>query len=118
MKDLIAVVGKDPFCLGYSVLLRGTTDEGRRQIGDYVALVDHNPGEVIRPTFGLSEDAAQALMDNLYSLGLRPSEDAARPKTMEAVSAHLLDVQRQRDAMQAELARVLRHLMLQDARRK
>ena len=47
----------------------------------------------IRPTFTLSEQAAQILMDELWSAGVRPSDYGAEGQ-IEAMKAHLEDMRR------------------------
>ena len=44
------------------------------------------------PTFELAVDAAQALMDSLWDLGLRPSEGTGSAGSLKATQNHLADM--------------------------
>ena len=44
------------------------------------------------PSFSLSTDAAQVLMDDLWNVGIRPTEGAGSAGAMRAVERHLEDM--------------------------
>ena len=46
------------------------------------------------PTFSLSQDEAQILMDQLWDVGLRPSEGSGSAGAMAATQKHLEDMRR------------------------
>lgn len=52
------------------------------------------PGERTEPTFSLSDDRSQNLMDALWGAGFRPSEGTGSAGAMAAVQAHLADMRR------------------------
>ncbi len=53
-----------------------------------------DPGKMIgEPTFRLSNHAAQALMDELWQCGLRPSEGTGSAGSLAATERHLKDMQ-------------------------
>jgi hypothetical protein len=47
---------------------------------------------VVDPSFQLSNDAAQTLMDDLWNAGLRPTEGAGSAGALRAVERHLEDM--------------------------
>lgn len=49
------------------------------------------PGTRLKPTFELSIDAAQRLMDGLWSCGLRPTEGSGSAGMLAATERHLED---------------------------
>lgn len=53
---------------------------------------EHNRGEEVQPTALLTEEAAQVLMDDLYSAGLRPTEGKVSDRTLAAQTDHLKDL--------------------------
>ncbi len=56
---------------------------------------EYGPNEVIEePTFTLSREAAQLLLDNLWRAGFRPRENRDRGGVVEAMAAHLADMRR------------------------
>lgn len=46
----------------------------------------------VRPTFTLSQDEAQALMDELWNAGLRPTEGRGSAGSLAATERHLDDM--------------------------
>ena len=50
-----------------------------------------NEGEELRPTFSFRNDQVQALMDELYRIGFRPTEQGTKGE-LEAVKFHLNDM--------------------------
>ena len=53
-----------------------------------------NQGISIEPTFSLSVEAAQILMDDLWQAGIRPTEGAGSAGAMAAVKYHLEDMRK------------------------
>ena len=53
-----------------------------------------NELEIRHPTFCLSRDAAQTLMDDLWACGLRPTEGTGSAGALAAVERHIKDLQR------------------------
>ncbi len=49
---------------------------------------------VVEPTFSLTHEAAQTLMDDLWHAGLRPTEGTGSAGALAATQAHLKDMQR------------------------
>ena len=83
---------KVEFCvLGRTI---GPTD-GRRyaQVTNLVfkTVEDEGGASPLEPTFALSRENVQALMDELWRIGLRPTE-AKAPGELEATKAHLRDM--------------------------
>lgn len=51
-------------------------------------------GRVIEPSFSLSPEDAQALMDDLWNCGLRPSEGSGSVGALAATQRHLEDMRK------------------------
>lgn len=52
----------------------------------------HQPGQFEEPAFRLDKDAAQELMDSLWSAGIRPVEGAGSAGQRAALDSHLADM--------------------------
>lgn len=77
-------------------LLKLKKPGGVTMIGQPVTMVEH-PGEGgfrshVKPSFTLSYDAAQELMDALYSAGIRPRQARDHATTVDAINKHLTDM--------------------------
>ena len=61
-----------------------------------LTLTAAEPGDVVdNPTFSLKYDEVQALVDQLYQCGYRPSKGVADPSAaLDAVRSHLEDMRR------------------------
>lgn len=57
------------------------------------AVPEHECVETV-PALSLSRDDAQALMDELFATGIRPSEGSGSTGQLAAVQAHLKDMQK------------------------
>jgi hypothetical protein len=75
---------------------------------DIYDTADAKAGMVMDPRYRLSERDAQALFDDLYHAGLRPSETRSAAGRVEATEKHLDHVSRLLDQC---LPVVLRHAM-------
>jgi len=63
-------------------------------IGLPLTMQRREPGTYItEPTFDLTGDAAQTLMDDLWHCGFRPSEGAGSAGSLAATERHLKDMQ-------------------------
>lgn len=65
-------------------------------VGWPVSFVDAQDAgkEIAEPTFSLTLDAAQELMDGLWQCGIRPSEGSGSAGALAATERHLRDLQR------------------------
>ena len=61
-------------------------------IGIDIILAHHEPGAICEPTLKLKKKEAQALMDNLWQCGLRPSEGTGSAGSLRATEKHLEDM--------------------------
>ena len=72
--------------------------EGEREwrVNGPLTLTAAEPGDVVdNPTFSLKYDEVQALVDQLYQCGYRPSKGVADPSAaLDAVRYHLEDMRR------------------------
>ena len=72
--------------------------EGEREwrVNGPLTLTAAEPGDVVdNPTFSLKYDEVQALVDQLYQCGYRPSKGVADPSAaLDAVRSHLEDMRR------------------------
>ena len=77
------------FCLvGRSI---GPNDERRHYMATNITFEPIGEGQLMEPTFKLRRDQVQALMDELYRIGVRPSEQGTAGE-LEATKAHLKDM--------------------------
>lgn len=80
---------RTPFCLlGRSI---GPRNERRQFMATNVTFEPVEEGQLLQPTFKLRRDQVQALMDELYRIGVRPSEQGTAGE-LEATKAHLKDM--------------------------
>ena len=59
-----------------------------------LTFVKGTPGEEAEPTFRLSHDRAQMLIDELWGCGLRPSEGTGSAGSLKATERHLEDMRK------------------------
>lgn len=97
MKPLINFVGVQPsdaFGSGFKLWL-AFKERGSTQVPIIAGMTDVLQGsEVPEPVAMLDAEGAQRLMDQLYGLGVRPTEAAGSAGATAAVQAHLKDLQR------------------------
>jgi len=80
---------KTAFCVvGKSI---GPNAERRHYMATNITFVPVEEGQALEPTFTLRRDQAQALMDELYRVGVRPSEQGTAGE-LAATKAHLKDM--------------------------
>lgn len=71
-----------------------TKSGNRVSVAQPLVLKDLEPGGVVcEPTFSLSNQSAQDLIDELWRCGLRPSEGAGSAGSLAATERHLKDMQ-------------------------
>ena len=81
--------GKVSFCLlGQPP---GDNDTRRYHMATNVTFEPIAEGETLQPTFSLRRDQVQALMDELYRIGVRPTEQGTAGE-LEATKSHLKDM--------------------------
>ena len=56
--------------------------------------VELQPGEIAEPMLTIQQEDAQLLMDELWSVGLRPSEGTGSAGSLAATERHLRDMQK------------------------
>ena len=87
--------GRNWCCNSVALLIEETTplnNSGRRRVVTGFTTEDvHDDGLSIQPSLELTDIAAQKLMDNLWALGIRPTEKAG-PEAVEAIKRHLDDM--------------------------
>jgi hypothetical protein len=94
MSDLRLRAVPAPLWGGIECLL--TEDEGRR-VGQHVVMCELTPEDERRhfePTFAMSIQAAQMLMNDLWTCGIRPSNGQGSTGQLDAVQSHLEDMRR------------------------
>lgn len=69
-------------------------DSGRRSFIEPLAFTDISPGQKINEFARLTEGDAQQLMDELWNVGLRPSQGKGSAGQLEATRAHLEDMRK------------------------
>lgn len=68
--------------------------DGRVAVGRSITMQTIEEGEALgEPTFALRHDEAQAMMDELWRVGLRPTEGTGSAGSLAATERHLKDMQ-------------------------
>lgn len=65
-----------------------------QDVGTNIVMTRPDPGTVREPTFTVSMDAAQTLMDDLWNAGLRPTEGTGSAGALAATERHLADMRK------------------------
>lgn len=81
------------FCI-FGKIFQGGDGKPVRMVGTDITMTTHDEFSPISPTFRLGKTEAQALMDNLWDCGLRPSEGSGSAGAMAATQKHLEDMRR------------------------
>ncbi len=77
------------------IVLADKREKGYAYVTDLIITYDeNNHGRVIDPTFKLSYEDAQQLMDDLWQCGLRPSEGTGSAGALAATQEHLDDMRK------------------------
>ena len=90
-RDILILAQKEPFRRGISLVI---TTRGYDQIARPVEMVPVEQREAMVPAVTISEEAAQKLMDELWTCGLRPSEGSGSAGMLAATQRHLADMQK------------------------
>lgn len=75
-------------------LLVHRDEHGHRSTVRTLELTKMEPGECAVPTGRIDRTAAQVLMDDLWSAGIRPTEGAGTAGAMRATERHLDDMRK------------------------
>lgn len=95
MNDMRAMARKANWSGEVEILVMEKRERGFAYAEQVVMYYDpDNPGRIIEPTFKLSYDAAQQLMDDLWQAGLRPSEGSGSAGALAATQKHLEDMRK------------------------
>jgi hypothetical protein len=68
------------------------SEDRKSRVKEIIIEEIESPFLVPEPSFQLSNDAAQTLMDDLWNAGIRPTEGAGSAGAMRAVERHLEDM--------------------------
>lgn len=77
-----------------AVMLYVINGDGSRSIASPLTFTNHQPGNYVEPTMRLQEEEAQRLMDELWSVGLRPAGGKGSAGQLAATERHLEDMRR------------------------
>ena len=69
-------------------------DDRTRSVATNITFENMTEGAIYEPTLHIGLMEAQALMDSLWSCGLRPTEGKGSAGQLSATEAHLKDMQR------------------------
>jgi hypothetical protein len=83
-----------PWTGGIEFLLTEKMQDGRRAIATKITMEVQEDGYLVEPSFRLSHEDAQALMDELWNCGLRPTEGTGSAGALAATQKHLEDMRR------------------------
>ena len=89
--EIRAICG--PWHDGVEFLIRDFSGS-KRAVVKNITLENVEPGEFQAPTLMLTKTAAQVLMDDLWSSGLRPTEGSGSAGSLRATEKHLDDMRR------------------------
>jgi len=90
--------GREPFWRETRFWYKHTSFSPERTRVSYaqrLTLVEQNPedqGTEVEPVFSLKDEQAQNLMDELWRVGLRPSEGSGSAGSLAATERHLADM--------------------------
>lgn len=68
--------------------------DGKRFVGEKIEIRDVDEGELVEPMLRIGRDKAQALMDDLWRCGLRPTEGSGSAGSLAATEKHLKDMRK------------------------
>src|SRR3990167_9530168 len=68
-------------------------DRENRGVATQITFETYDEAVIDRPTFSMSRDHAQTLMDDLWNCGLRPTEGSGSAGSLKATENHLSDMQ-------------------------
>lgn len=96
-RKLKFIISRDSFSFdrAYAVRVGVETSNGRlavMQPAEFKVLTDEEAGMEMRPAMMISRDDCQALMDELWHVGIRPSEGTGSAGSLAATQAHLNDM--------------------------
>lgn len=101
INKITPIVFRQPWEEKYSVILRGVKEtEGGQTVLGYAEPIlfrsrkPEEDGQLVAPAIQLTKDEAQALMDQLWSCGLRPTEGSGGAGSLAATERHLADMQK------------------------
>jgi hypothetical protein len=77
-----------------SVELYIATEDKKTRVKEVILERVEDVGMAYEPSFYLSTEAAQTLMDDLWQAGLRPTEGTGSAGALRAVERHLEDMRR------------------------
>lgn len=95
MNDYRLRAEREPWNDSISFMFIEKLDNGHKAYGTTVVMqtIEQTAYKINEPTFRLSMEAAQVLIDNLWDCGLRPSEGSGSAGALAATQAHLKDMQ-------------------------
>lgn len=88
-------VARDPFGVRdrLNVLIYSHDPQARRTyVAQPVVMKEHDPAVYMEPTAEIAVEDAQSLVNQLWELGIRPSQAAGSAGQLEAVNRHLGDL--------------------------
>jgi hypothetical protein len=91
--ELKVYAERQPFYVGGTIGIH-VLDLVAKTCAINVTMEPHNPGQFSPPLFNISENAAQELMDQLWSCGLRPSQGSGSAGSLSATQYHLEDMRK------------------------
>lgn len=81
-----------PWSTDIEILLMERREDGTKSVALPSVFVEREPGHAVQPTWTLSHQAAQDLMDELWRAGLRPTEGRGSAGSLKATQDHLQDM--------------------------
>jgi hypothetical protein len=96
MKRRLRVLARRPsFHAGVDLLIAQLDCDGDiKSVAGNLVFTEVAPDIYVEPTIVLTGETAQALMDELYAIGLRPTDAVDSAGALKATSFHLEDMRR------------------------
>jgi hypothetical protein len=90
----IHVQDSAPWGRGLSVWLVDRHQDGKVFVAPPVVFTECDPGETSAPSFAMSQEAAQELMNRMWQLGIRPRDGEGTMAHVGAMKAHIEDLRK------------------------
>lgn len=93
MNNMKAMARREAWAFGVELVFHSDDAMGRHCVAEPLTMREVDPSYAITsPTVRLSYSGAQALMDELWTCGLRPSEGTGSAGSLAATERHLSDM--------------------------
>ena len=92
LSNLLIRAEREQFSDSISIRIASPHNDGSRYVAQPVSFASVDIGSFVAPCMSLSTTDAQKLMDELWQVGLRPSEGTGSAGSLAATQKHLADM--------------------------